>query len=146
MSCGQRVPREEFQQRLLVANPSWAHLDAREAPDGDADLDGRDFSGFEIPACAFCEGILKPDVVFFGESVPRERVAGALAALEACDALLVVGSSLMVYSGYRFCLAARALGKPLAAVNLGRTRADELLALKAEAECGEALAELVARL
>ena len=102
MGCERRLPREELQQELLARNPEWIDLDAREAPDGDADLDGLDFSTFEVPACAVCGGLLKPDVVFYGESVPRERVEMAMQGVQDADAMLVVGSSLMVYSGYRF--------------------------------------------
>lgn len=120
-------------------NPAWAHLTAAEAPDGDADLDGLDFSGFNVPDCRLCAGLLKPDVVFFGESVPRERVAAAFQSLERADAMLVVGSSLMVYSGFRFAQAAASAGKPIAAVNLGRTRADGLLSLKVSGPCAETL-------
>jgi NAD-dependent SIR2 family protein deacetylase len=143
MGCERRSDREELQRRLLDLNPSWDRLDARDAPDGDADLDGLDFSGFDIPACEHCGGILKPDVVFFGESVPRERVMAAMEAVERADAVLVIGSSLMVYSGYRFAHAASKAGKPIAAVNLGRTRADELLALKVNRPCVAALAFLL---
>lgn len=143
MSCGRLSERAELQHRLLDLNPDWAALDARIAPDGDADLEGADFSGFAIPECRHCGGILKPDVVFFGESVPRERVAAALEAAEQADAMLVVGSSLMVYSGFRFVQAASKAGKPVAAVNLGRTRADELLALKVNQPCVSALAFLL---
>jgi NAD-dependent SIR2 family protein deacetylase len=143
MGCERRSDREELQRRLLDLNPSWDRLDARDAPDGDADLDGLDFSGFDIPACEHCGGILKPDVVFFGESVPRERVTAAMEAMERADAVLVIGSSLMVYSGYRFAHAASKAGKPIAAVNLGRTRADELLALKVNRPCVAALAFLL---
>jgi NAD-dependent SIR2 family protein deacetylase len=143
MGCEQRSDREELQRRLLDLNPSWDRLDARDAPDGDADLDGLDFSGFGIPACAHCGGILKPDVVFFGESVPQERVTAAMEAVVRADAVLVIGSSLMVYSGYRFAHAASKAGKPIAAVNLGRTRADALLALKVNQPCVSALAFLL---
>ena len=142
MTCEQRERRDEFQERLLASNPAWAQLDAREAPDGDADLEGRDFSAFSVPACQYCGGILKPDVVFFGESVPRDRVERAMRGVQDADAMLVVGSSLMVYSGYRFAQAAADAGKPIAAVNLGRTRADALLALKVSQSCSEALATL----
>jgi NAD-dependent SIR2 family protein deacetylase len=83
--------------------------------------------------------MLKPDVVFFGENVPRERVDAAMAALQRADALLVAGSSLMVYSGYRFAQAFAAAGKPIAAINLGRTRADDMLALKVTQPVGEVL-------
>lgn len=141
-ACGMRSPRADLQVRLLERNPEWAQLSARSAPDGDADLDGRDFSGFEIPSCETCGGLLKPDVVFFGESVPPARVTAARAALQECDAMLVAGSSLMVYSGFRFVQAAAAAGLPVAAVNLGRTRADDLLALKVEQPVGESLSAL----
>jgi NAD-dependent SIR2 family protein deacetylase len=143
MGCEQRSSREELQHRLLDLNPTWERLDARSAPDGDADVDGLDFSRFDIPACTTCAGILKPDVVFFGESVPKERVAAAMEAVERAAAVLVIGSSLMVYSGYRFAHAAAKLGKPIAAVNLGRTRADALLALKVNQPCVAALAFLL---
>lgn len=142
MACDTRSTRAELQQALRERNPPWAALEARAAPDGDADLDGLDFSSFDVPACTHCGGMLKPDVVFFGESVPRERVSAAFAALAEADAVLVAGSSLMVYSGFRFVQAAVAAGKPVAAVNLGRTRADELLTLKVERPVGEALETL----
>jgi NAD-dependent SIR2 family protein deacetylase len=145
MSCEQRISRGEFQDLLGARNPSWVELKAGEAPDGDADLESRDFASFDVPACTSCGGILKPDVVFFGESVPRERVERAMAGLERADAMLVVGSSLMVYSGYRFAQAAAGSGKPIAAINLGRTRADHLLALKLPLPCAEALAFAQAR-
>ena len=132
-----------MQDDLGRLNAGWLALDAADAPDGDADLDGADFSSFEVPACRRCGGVLKPDVVFFGENVPRDRVDAALRHLDEADALLTVGSSLMVYSGYRFVERAARAGKPVAAVNLGRTRADALLALKVEEPCEAALAFLL---
>ncbi|WP_266160113.1 NAD-dependent protein deacetylase [Dyella silvatica] len=142
MACEVRLPREAFQAELTRLNPDWIKLDAADAPDGDADLQGLDFSSFSVPACPHCDGILKPDVVFFGENVPRERVETAMKAVHDADAMLVVGSSLMVYSGYRFALAAARAGKPIAAVNLGRTRADALLSLKIEQPCAPMLTDL----
>jgi NAD-dependent SIR2 family protein deacetylase len=142
MGCERRAPRELMQSALTKRNPAFAAHDASEAPDGDADLDGIEFEGFDVPACDVCDGLLKPDVVFFGESVPAERVRHAMTALESSDAMLVIGSSLMVYSGYRFAKAMAQLGKPIAAVNLGRTRADNLLALKITDPCADALAFL----
>jgi NAD-dependent SIR2 family protein deacetylase len=142
MACDWRGARHDFQRALVERNPVWAQLDAADAPDGDADLEHQDFASFEVPPCPRCGGIVKPDVVFFGENVPRERVAAAMAACRDADAMLVVGSSLMVYSGYRFAHAAAQAGKPVAAVTLGRTRADPLLALKVDAPCEEALAFL----
>ena len=144
LGCETRTPRADLQQQLRERNPAWAALEAEAAPDGDADLDGRDFAAFDVPACPLCGGMLKPDVVFFGESVPRDRVTTAYAALAEADAMLVAGSSLMVYSGFRFVQAAVSAGKPVAAVNLGRTRADDLLTLKVAQPVGEALSALAA--
>jgi NAD-dependent SIR2 family protein deacetylase len=143
LGCEARVPREHFQAELVRRNPWFAGRDALLAPDGDADLDGIDFTPFDVPACGACGGILKPDVVFFGENVPKAQVHRAMAALERSDAMLVVGSSLMVYSGYRFAQAAADAGKPIAALNLGRTRADGLLAIKIADDCAGALAFLL---
>uniref|UniRef100_UPI002897C806 NAD-dependent protein deacetylase n=1 Tax=Diaphorobacter sp. TaxID=1934310 RepID=UPI002897C806 len=143
MDCGMRAPRAGLQHELERRNPGWVALQAGAAPDGDADLEGLDFGGFDVPSCAHCgNGLLKPDVVFFGESVPRERVEAARAALARSQAVLVVGSSLMVYSGFRFVQAAVDAGLPVAAVNQGRTRADGLLALKLEQDAGTALQAL----
>ncbi len=139
LRCGALYPRAEIQRRLADGNPQWAGLRADAAPDGDADLEGRDFAGFRVPDCAVCGGMLKPDVVFFGENVPRARYAEARAALDSSDALLVVGSSLMVYSGFRFARMAHEAGRPIAILNLGRTRADALAAIKLQADCGATL-------
>ncbi len=145
MGCGSRFDRSEYQQRLLGVNPTWAAMTAVMGPDGDVDLE-TDFSSFRVPACARCGGILKPDVVFFGEPVPRARVQTVYDALDQADAILVVGSSLMVYSGYRFVRDAAAQGKPVAAVTRGRTRADAVLTLKMDAGCAPVLTELDASL
>jgi NAD-dependent SIR2 family protein deacetylase len=142
MQCAAMMARAELQQRLLAGNPAWAEIEGRVAPDGDVDIENLDDSGFIVPDCPHCGGILKPDVVFFGENVPPERVARAFEGVAHADALLVVGSSLMVYSGYRFAEAAAQAGKPIAAVNLGRTRADHLLALKVAEPCDQALGML----
>ncbi len=139
LGCGARSPRRALQEQLIARNPDWLALDARSLPDGDADLDGLDFAAFAVPDCPACGGMLKPDVVFFGESVPRERVAAVREALAQADAVLVAGSSLMVYSGYRFVEEAVAAGRPVAAVNRGRTRADPVLTFKVEAEVGQAI-------
>ncbi len=124
-------------------NPEFVHAVAQTAPDGDADLEHCGLEEFSVPECEHCGGMLKPDVVFFGEGIPRTRVDAARIALEEADAMLVVGSSLMVYSGYRLCEHAHAMGKPIAAINRGRTRADHLFTLKVEHGCGEALTDLV---
>jgi len=142
MACRAASPRLELQAALERANPDFLRLSAGAAPDGDADLEDAHFERFTVPACTRCGGLLKPDVVFYGDGVPKARLAGAIAALEAADAVLVAGSSLMVYSGYRFCLLARQMGKPIAAVNLGQTRADALLDFKLAAPCDTALPAL----
>jgi NAD-dependent SIR2 family protein deacetylase len=143
MGCGRKMPRDELQDELTRLNAGWLDLDAADAPDGDADLEAQDFSGFEVPPCPHCGGVLKPDVVFFGENVPRDRVETAMRHLGDSDAMLVVGSSLMVYSGFRFVHAAAKAQKPIAVVNLGKTRADDLLELKVERSCDEALSFLL---
>ena len=142
LDCGTEASRETIQRRLEADNPDFPNASAAAAPDGDADLTADSLDAFHVPACTRCGGVLKPDVVFFGDNVPRERVHEAFAALDAADAMLVVGSSLMVYSGYRFCEHAARTGKPIAAINLGRTRADALFAIKVERPCAEALAAL----
>jgi NAD-dependent SIR2 family protein deacetylase len=146
LDCGAAHSRESIQDRLKDENPGFRDEIAVVAPDGDADLESHDIDRFRVPCCMRCAGILKPAVVFFGESVPRQRVDDAANALERADAMLVIGSSLMVYSGFRFCEWAHRMGKPIAAINLGRTRADDLLALKVEASCADALTSLVASL
>jgi NAD-dependent SIR2 family protein deacetylase len=143
LGCGERSPREPLQRQLEEENPEFAVQAAAMAPDGDADLEGGDFSRFQVPACESCGGMLKPDVVFFGEGVPEDRVAACREALLSSDGLLVLGSSLMVYSGFRFCRLAAEHGIPMGAINLGRTRADELFDFKLEAPCESVLPRLV---
>jgi NAD-dependent SIR2 family protein deacetylase len=146
LACGAAQPRDTLQRTLEDDNPAFADSGAAAAPDGDADLEPGGLDRFRVPHCERCGGMLKPDVVFFGESVPRDRVDAALTALEEADAMLVVGSSLMVRSGYRFCEHAIRTGKLVAAINRGRTRADHLFSLKVERACGEVLTTLVGRL
>jgi len=142
MSCDFSCARDEVHHRSADLNPAFTGFTATTAPDGDADLEV-DFSDFRIPDCPQCGGILKPDVVFFGDNVPKQRVLDALDALQRADALLVIGSSLMVYSGFRFCRRASEWDKPIAALTLGKTRADELLSLKISAPIGPALEGLL---
>lgn len=143
LECAHALTRAELQEVLNDLNPEFARLGGALAPDGDAELDALDLSGFHVPSCERCGGTLKPAVVFFGAAVPRARVELAFQRLAQADAVLVVGSSLMVYSGYRFCRAAREQGKAVAAINLGRTRADAELSLKLQADCGGMLTALV---
>jgi NAD-dependent SIR2 family protein deacetylase len=116
------------------------------APDGDADLTQAQIDGFQIAHCARCDGLLKPDVVFFGENVPPERVEETWQRFAEAEVLLVVGSSLAVRSGYRYVEAAVRQAKPVAIVNDGPTRADGEATLKVEGRLGQVLPALVARL
>lgn len=130
----------------LAANATSADADSvvpEVRPDGDAEVELQAMQRFQLPVCAACGGTLQPDVIFFGDNIPPERTAAALALAEQADALLVVGSSLMVFSGYRFCKLAAAAGKPIAAINLGKTRADDLISLKLAASAAEVLPRLL---
>jgi NAD-dependent SIR2 family protein deacetylase len=141
LGCGARTARSMVQAAISEANSGW-NAEAAVAPDGDADLDGDLVESFKAPRCE-CGGLLKPDVVFFGENVPPSRYAQAGEALRHADALLVAGSSLMVYSGFRLVRFAREAGLPIAIVNRGRTRGDDLAELKVERDVGSTLIEAV---
>ena len=147
LSCREVTSRRGLQRRLEELNPGWAaaHDDAATRPDGDVDLD--DTAGFVVPDCERCGGLLKPDVVFFGENVPKERVAHCLDAVDALSrsggALLVAGSSLAVMSGYRFVRRAWKNNAPVVIVNRGATRGDEQATYTVDAGCSEFLEELV---
>lgn len=146
LSCSARTPREALQARLEATNPAFADRAAELAPDGDAELPAELVAGFQVAACEACGGALKPDVVFFGEAVPAARKAEARALLHAADALLVVGSSLAVFSGYRWVREARERGQPVAVVNLGPTRGDADASLKVEGRAGDILPRLATAL
>lgn len=134
LDCGADFARSAIQLQLEQDNPRalpWnAAMAAIAAPDGDADLEPDYLDAFRAPVCRHCGGTLKPDVVFFGDGVPRACSDAAERHVAQADALLVVGSSVMVYSSFRLCRMAAEAGKPIAAINLGATRADALLALK----------------
>lgn len=147
LDCEQRSQREAIQQQLEAHNPYLAGVDAVQAPDGDTLLDPTFEERFQVPRCPYCNGQrLKPDVVFFGENVAAVDAARAMAAVHEAAGLLVVGSSLMAYSAFRLCRAVAEQGKPLLAVNFGKTRADELLDLKLEQPCDHVLPWLAERL
>lgn len=135
LDCGARMAREDVQELLLAWNPALPSTGFAPAPDGDVRTFGTP-ERLRIPECRECGGPLKPAVVFFGENVPRLRVDETLRALAESDALLVVGTSLMVYSGYRFVLAAEALGRPVGILSRGRTRADDRPCQRFVGDCG----------
>ena len=142
LGCHSRFPREAIQAQLLERNPDWRPEVLEIRPDGDAELDARAYPGFQPVDCPTCGGVLKPDVVFFGEAVPAERHLAINRALAECDALVVVGSSLVVMSGYRIVRQAHQRGLPIAAINNGRTRADDLLSFKVGGDCVDVLSRL----
>ena len=150
LDCRRTSPREELQPRLTASNTGFTEPHSAEvetAPDGDAAVEITE--GFRIVPCAACGGTLKPHVVFFGENVPRDRVARCYAAVGALTpddgALLVAGSSLQVMSGLRFVRAAWKAGVPVVIVNRGATRGDELATVRVDAGCSETLTALAAR-
>ncbi len=135
MACRTRMGRDQLQAELTSLNPDWTPEVLEFRPDGDAELDERAYPGFRTVDCSRCGGVLKPEVVFFGESVPAERSQAISQAMAESDAVLVVGSSLVVMSGYRIVRQARSMGLAVAAINNGRTRADDLLDFKVGGDC-----------
>ena len=147
LSCGQRTPRTELGRRLEAANPGWdAELATLVKPDGDADLDEAVTESFQVADCSACHGVLKPDVVFFGENVPRPRAEACYAMVERSRALVALGSSLTVMSGFRYVRHAAGLQRPVVIVNQGATRGDAYATATLDAPLGRTLTELVAAL
>jgi len=146
LRCGRDEPRQEVQARMVDANPGWLETAPEIHPDGDAELDAERVAGFTVVGCRSCGGELKPDVVFFGGTVSEPTLAAAWDLFAAAEALLVVGSSLAVFSGFRFVRRAQEQGLPIALVNIGPTRADEIAAVKVSAPAGAILPRLAATL
>jgi NAD-dependent SIR2 family protein deacetylase len=146
LSCGERSRRLTLDHRLSAANEDWEASAESINPDGDAVLADELVTRFQVVDCLGCGGILKPDVIFFGENVPRDRVAKCFGLTEAASLLLVLGSSLTVQSGYRFVRRANALGIPVAIINQGPTRGDAEAVLTLDAPLGSALSGLVGAL
>ena len=142
LGCQEVSSRHELQHRIHKLNPGWSATPHGAAPDGDTFVDDDQIQDFNVPTCLSCGGILKPQVVFFGDSVPKKTVWSIFDRLDECDAVLVIGTSLEVYSSYRFVRAAWEQNKPIAILNIGPTRANRLTALKFSAVCGEVLPKL----
>jgi NAD-dependent SIR2 family protein deacetylase len=142
LACDRITTRDVLQERLLAANPGWAGHRAEVAPDGDVELAAVLVERFELVACDSCAGVLMPDVVFFGGSVPRATLDAAWALFDRAELLLVIGSSLAVFSGYRFVRRASERNIAIAIVNQGPTRGDPHAALRLDARCGDALPRL----
>ena len=146
LHCGLITPRSELDLRLRDANPSFAAVAGAINPDGDSELPVEAVRSFRTVGCRACDGVLKPDVVFFGETVPRERVQACFGLVESARALVVLGSSLSVMSGRRFVLRAAKVGVPVAIVNQGITRGDDHAVVRVDAPLGVVLPELAGAL
>lgn len=146
LDCRVTSPREDLDRRLHAANPAFTATAIRVNPDGDVELPDDQVRGFRLVACADCErGVLKPDVVFFGENVPKARVEQCYRMVDEAKALVVLGSSLTVMSGLRFVRYAAKAGKPVAIVNRGRTRGDEYAGIRVDVPLGAGLTEVLRR-
>ena len=146
LRCGRPERRDSLQLRLEGLNPGLLQAEVKLLPDGDADLPDALVAGFRVPDCLYCGGMLKADVVFFGENVPRPRVERAFELVHSADVLLVLGSSLAVRSGYRFVVSAKEAGKSVAIVNQGPTRGDGDADVRVEGRLGEVLTQLAREL
>ena len=146
LACHSVENREALQHRLMLLNPSWIDTSAELAPDGDADMPSGLIETFRVPACLQCDGILKPDVVFFGGNVPADLVRNAYQMVNDAQALLVLGSSLTVFSGLRFVRRAKERDIPIVIVNMGETRGDQDATLTCHAPVSDVLSRLIERL
>lgn len=145
LDCGRRTGRAELEQRLDAANPGFAAAVSQVNPDGDVEIDDAELDGFTVVGCGACDGMLKPDVVYFGETVPPERVSRSFELVAGARTLLVLGSSLTVMSGRRFVLRAAKDGIRVAIVNQGVTRGEPYAQLTVDAPLGRVLPEIVRR-
>ncbi|XP_036383546.1 NAD-dependent protein lipoamidase sirtuin-4, mitochondrial [Megalops cyprinoides] len=143
LDCGSVSDRETLQARFAALNHGWAAEATDVAPDGDVFLSDEQVQQFQVPSCEDCRGMLKPEVTFFGDTVARKTVDFVHQRLAESDGVLVVGSSLQVYSAYRFILAASESKIPIAILNIGPTRADHLSSLRISARCGEVLPSIL---
>ena len=145
LDCGAREARNVVHERIAHANAGWTSTISAVNPDGDVDIPDDELDAFTVVPCDSCGGTLKPDVVYFGENVPAARVSASFAAVDDADSLLVLGTSLHVFSGRRFVMHAARAGKPVAIVNQGATKADELASVRVDAPLGDVLSDLVRR-
>ncbi|XP_057332492.1 NAD-dependent protein deacylase Sirt4-like isoform X2 [Microplitis mediator] len=142
LNCDNKIYRHDFQKILDKLNPTVNAVSKEIRPDGDVELSEEQIQGFILPPCNNCGGILKPDIVFFGDNVPRHTVEKVQSAVDKADALLVLGTSLTTFSGYRIILQAEEAKKSIAIVNIGDTRADKYATIKLNTRCGEVFKQL----
>lgn len=144
LSCDLQMHRNDLQETFLEINSGWSDtaIDEQIAPDGDVLLSSDLVKNFKVPPCPNCGGTLKPDVIFFGDNVPVQVVDRVYELVKSADCLLVAGSSLYVYSGYRFVHRAKTIGKKIVIINIGPTRADDIVDLKIDAKCSDVLSQI----
>lgn len=142
LSCSFTMERHAFQNLLTELNPEMEIVQQTMRPDGDVEMSQDQVEGFNVPSCPSCKGVLKPDIVFFGDNVPKERVEAVRNEVKLCDGLFVLGTSLTVFSAYRIVLQAAELHKSIAIVNIGETRGDKLASIKINAKCGDVIPQL----
>ncbi|XP_070151245.1 NAD-dependent protein deacylase Sirt4 isoform X3 [Polyergus mexicanus] len=142
LNCDHKICRYELQEVFQKLNPSMIAITQMIRPDGDVELSQAQVEDFNVPACDNCGGILKPDIIFFGDNVPRNIVQNVKNNVENSDALLILGTTLTTFSAYRIVLQAIEANKPIAIVNIGKTRADEFVNLRVEGRCGDILSKV----
>ncbi|XP_053986416.1 NAD-dependent protein deacylase Sirt4-like isoform X1 [Hylaeus volcanicus] len=142
LNCDRRICRYSLQDILDRLNPNMTATSQMIRPDGDVDLSQEQVEEFVVPSCEACGGVLKPDIIFFGDNVPRQIVESVKYNVEHSDSLLILGSTLTTFSGYRIALQASNAGKPIAILNIGKTRADDLAKIKVEGRCGDVLSRI----
>ncbi|XP_029046429.1 NAD-dependent protein deacylase Sirt4 [Osmia bicornis bicornis] len=142
LNCDQRICRYHLQDILDHMNPNMTVTTQMIRPDGDVDLSQEQVDGFNVPSCENCGGILKPDIIFFGDNVPRQIVESVKYNVKHSDSLLVLGSTLTTFSGYRIVLQAKNAGLPIAILNIGKTRADNFADIKVNGRCGDVLSRI----
>ncbi|XP_043529718.1 NAD-dependent protein deacylase Sirt4 [Frieseomelitta varia] len=142
LSCNERICRYYLQEIFDKINPNMTATSQMIRPDGDVDLSQEQVEGFQVPSCENCGGVLKPDIIFFGDNVPRQVVESVRYNIEHSDSLLILGTTLTTFSGYRIALQASHAKKPIAILNIGKTRADDLAEIKMKGRCGDVLARI----
>ncbi|OAD58981.1 NAD-dependent protein deacetylase Sirt4, partial [Eufriesea mexicana] len=142
LNCNERICRYYLQEILNKNNPNITATSQMIRPDGDVDLLEEQIEGFKVPSCENCGGILKPDIIFFGDNVPRQVVESVKYNVEYSDSLLILGTTLSTFSGYRIALQANNINIPIAILNIGKTRADDLANIKVEGQCGDVLSRI----
>lgn len=146
LNCNERICRYYLQDIFDRINPNMTVTSQMIRPDGDVELTQEQVEEFKVPICEKCDGILKPDIIFFGDNVPRKIVENIKYNIEHSDSLLIIGTTLTTFSSYRIALQANNIGKPIAILNIGKTRVDNLAKIKVEGRCSNVLSKIYSML